>query len=40
MFDIELEVTKTVVIDELNTAISCGEISREEVINFFTKRLP
>lgn len=40
MFDIELEVTKTGVIDELNTAISCGEISHEEVINFFTKRLP
>lgn len=40
MFDIELDVAKIGVIDKLNAAISRGEISREEVIDFFTKRLP
>lgn len=40
MFDIELDVAKIRVIDKLNAAISRGEISREEVIDFFTKRLP
>lgn len=40
MYNIELEVTKTGVIDELNTAISCGEIMPEDVLDFFTKRLP